>query len=70
MWEIFAATWNLAYIHFLHIPDPVITSGIVEVTLPATIATAAALTKPQTINSPGNSLLSNNFKFMSFERYQ
>lgn len=66
MWEMFIATWNLAYIH-LHFHDPVITSGIVEVTLPASIAIAAALAKPHPVHSPENSILGNNFSFVPFE---
>lgn len=66
MWEMFIATWNLAYIH-LHLPDPVITSGIVEVTLAASIAAAAALAKPHPVHSPGNIVLGNSFSFVPFE---
>ncbi|SCU86243.1 LADA_0D13278g1_1 [Lachancea dasiensis] len=59
MWDMFVATWNLAYIH-LHVPDPIITSGIVEVTLRATIATAAVLAKPSEWYPPGGTSVSSN----------
>jgi hypothetical protein len=68
MWDLFEATWNLAYIH-LHLPDTVITSGIVEVTLNATIATAAALSKPQPLVLPGTALLSNDYTRIPYETY-
>ncbi|WEJ95028.1 hypothetical protein PSN45_002537 [Yamadazyma tenuis] len=60
MWDEFSVTWNLAYIH-LHLPDTVITSGVVEVTLNETIATASALARPQPKSPPGTALLSNDF---------
>lgn len=66
MGGLFEATWNLAYVH-LHLPDTVITSGIVEVTLDATIATAAALARPHSIIPPGTALLGNDFHHVPYE---
>lgn len=68
MWDFFETDWNLAYIH-LHLPDTVITSGIVEVTLKTTIVTAAALSKPQFDLLPGTVLLSNDYTEIPYEIY-
>lgn len=66
MGDLFAVTWNLAYIH-LHLPDTVITSGIVEVSLDETIATASALARPQSKTPPGTALLSNDFSHIPYQ---
>ncbi|EGV64793.1 hypothetical protein PSN45_005145 [Yamadazyma tenuis] len=66
MWDLFTVTWNLAYIH-LHLPDTIITSGIVEVSLDETIATASALAKPQSKPPPGTALLSNDFTDIPYQ---
>lgn len=68
MWDVFECTWNLAYIH-LHLPDTVITSGIIEVTLDATIATAAAMAKPLSRQPPGIKLLKNDFNQIPYETH-
>lgn len=66
MWGLFEATLNLALIH-LHIPDTAITSGIVEPDLGSTIATAAALTQPQSIIPPGTAFLGNELSKFPYE---
>lgn len=66
MWNLFTVTWNMAYIH-LHLPDTIITSGVVEVSLDETIATASALARPQSRPPPGTALLSNDFKNIPYQ---
>lgn len=66
MWGLFEATLHLALIH-LHLPDTAITSGIVEPDLAATIATAAALTQPQSIIPPGTAFLGNEIHNFPYE---
>lgn len=66
MWGLFEATLHLALIH-LHLPDTAITLGIVEPDLEATIATAAALTQPQSIIPPGTAFLGNEIHKFPYE---
>lgn len=66
MWGLFEATLHLALIH-LHLPDTAITSGIVEPDLSSTIATAAALTQPQSIIPPGTAFLGNDLHKFPYE---
>lgn len=68
MWDLFESFWNLAYIH-LHLPDTVITSGIIEVSLDATVATCATLAKPQSKNPPGITLLNNDFGKIPYQTH-
>jgi len=68
MWDLFEYFWNLAYIH-LHLPDTVITSGIVEVSLNATVANCATLAKPQSKNPPGIALLNNDFNQIPYQTH-
>lgn len=68
MWDVFECNWNLAYIH-LHLPDTVITSGIVEVTLEAAIATAAMVAKSQQRQPPGIALLKNDFNEIPYQTH-
>lgn len=66
MWGMFEVTLHLAYIH-LHLPDTAITSGIVEPTLEATIATAAALTRRPSKAPPGTLFLGNDYRQFPFK---
>lgn len=66
MWNLYEATLHLALIH-LHLPDTAITSGIVEPDLRSTIATAAALTQPQSIIPPGTAFLGNELQMFPYE---
>lgn len=68
MWDLFEYFWNLAYIH-LHLPDTVITSGIIEVSLDATVVTCATLAKPQSKNPPGIALLNNDFSQIPYQTH-
>lgn len=66
MWGLFESTLHLALIH-LHLPDTAITSGVVEPDLGSTIATAAALTQPQSIIPPGTAFLGNDLHKFPYE---
>lgn len=68
MWDLFEYFWNLAYIH-LHLPDTVITSGIIEVSLDATVATCASLSRAQAKNPPGIALLNNDFSQIPYQTH-